>query len=196
MSYPNKNDLYLDFEYKKDRNLGLVIKQVREIPNPSATNQVSYLIDEPATYSIVQGGTSDMFSVHRLKSLWTLHSPNMRLSGSNVVQGIYSEGTCQYIEDGSIQTIEGPLVLGQPGPGSINGYGGLTPRYRLIMRLCRCRFSLPRTLPKPSMSPMPARCQPFNPPRQTKLFRFSYVPLSPAGCCNSARCARPTAPIL
>ena len=38
--YPAKNNFCLDFEYKKDVNLGLLVKQVRQVPQPGTTNSV------------------------------------------------------------------------------------------------------------------------------------------------------------
>ena len=52
--YPAKKNFYLDFEYKKDANLGLVVKQVRQIPDPTTTNSmVGYLIDEATTHQLL-----------------------------------------------------------------------------------------------------------------------------------------------
>lgn len=112
--YPAKDSIQLDFEFKKDRCLGLVIKQVRIIPKPNQTNQTAYLIDEPASFCIVQDENrlteqATIFSNHRLKSLWTFRTLNMRLSPASLAQGIYTETTCQYVEDGIVRTLSGPL---------------------------------------------------------------------------------------
>ena len=108
--YPAKRNFHLDFEYKKDVNMGLVVKQVREIPNPNTTNQtIGFLIDEPTTWCVAQREAADVFANHRLKSIWTLHTSNMRLTSSNLTQGVYGEATFQYVEDDAIQTLSGPL---------------------------------------------------------------------------------------
>src|SRR5688572_29534370 len=61
--FPAKSEYYLDFEYKKDVHLGLVVKQVREVPAPSTTNKVSaVLINEPTIYSVAQKEAADVFS--------------------------------------------------------------------------------------------------------------------------------------
>jgi len=120
--YPAKKNFYLDFEYKKDANLGLVVKQVRQIPDPTTTNStVAYLVDEPTTYCVLQGGHADVFANHRLKSLLTLHTANMRLSESNVVQGLYREATFEYVEDGFRQSLSGPM---NSWPGASNSIDG------------------------------------------------------------------------
>ncbi len=122
--YPQKRDFYLDFEYKKDRNLGLVVKQVREIPGPgAATNGIAFLIDEPVTLAIAPQESGDAFTYHRLKSLLALHTRTMRLTDENVAQGIYTQGTFQYVEDGGIRTLSGPL---DSWPGAVRSPSGTT----------------------------------------------------------------------
>ncbi len=107
--YPAKSNFFLDFEYKKDTNLALVVKQVRQVPNPAATNPVTaFLVDEPGAWSVIQAGGA-VFGRHRLKSVWTLHTANLRLSDSNLVNGIYTEGSLEYLENGARQTLSGPL---------------------------------------------------------------------------------------
>jgi hypothetical protein len=107
---PAKRTFYLDFEYKKDVNLGRVVKQVREIPNPNTTNRtVPFMIDEPSVWCVGQREAADVFANHRLKSLWTLHTPNMRLAESNLMHGLYSQTRFTYVQDGVIQTLTGPM---------------------------------------------------------------------------------------
>ena len=85
--YPAKNGFCLDFEYKKDLNQGLVVKQVRELPQAGTTNSVTaFLIDEPVTYSVLQAECGSVFASHRLKSLWNLHTTNLWLTATNLVQ--------------------------------------------------------------------------------------------------------------
>jgi hypothetical protein len=108
--YPEKPRFYLDLEYKKDINLGLVVKQVREIPSPATTNQtVPFLFDEPATWVVAQREAGDVFGNHRLKSVWALHADTMRLTASNLAGGIYSHGSVDYLEDGEVIALNGAL---------------------------------------------------------------------------------------
>ncbi|HZO83595.1 MAG TPA: PEP/pyruvate-binding domain-containing protein, partial [Verrucomicrobiae bacterium] len=95
--YPAKNNFLLDFEYKKDVNLGLVVKQVREVPRPPATNAVPFLVDDPVAWCVDQQEFGDAFSNHRLKSLWTLNTKAMRLFPSNLTQSIYRDGAVEYL---------------------------------------------------------------------------------------------------
>ena len=110
--YPSKGRFYLDFEYKKDVNLGLVVKQVREIPNPATTNRTTtVLVDEPAQWWVAQRESGDVFGNHRLKSLWALHAANMRLTPLNLATGIYTHGTFEYVDNGVLRNLSGPLSL-------------------------------------------------------------------------------------
>jgi hypothetical protein len=107
---PAKTRFYLDFEYKKDVNLGLVVKQVRELPNPATTNRtIPFLIDDPAKWVVAQREAGDVFGNHRLKSTWALHAANFRLIPTNLAQGIFTHGTVDYVEDGVAQRRDGPL---------------------------------------------------------------------------------------
>lgn len=88
-----KNDYILDFEYKlmvpggavKPAG-GLVVKQVREIPQPNTVPSITpFIIDEATDYVVLQGRSGgSVFANHRLKSEWTLRSRNMLLSESNL----------------------------------------------------------------------------------------------------------------
>jgi hypothetical protein len=76
-----KPSFLLDFEYKKDVNLGLVVKQVRPIPLPAAGTPVTaFLFDDPVDWVVAQKEAADVFANHRLKSLWRLHARTMRLT--------------------------------------------------------------------------------------------------------------------
>jgi len=108
--YPSKNNFCLDFEYKKDLFQGLVVKQVREVPQPGTTNSVTaFLVDEPVTCSVVQAEGGSVFANHRLKSLWNLHTTNLWMTATNLVNGIYTQGSYEYPDSGTIQTLSGPL---------------------------------------------------------------------------------------
>jgi len=125
--YPAKSRFYLDFEYKKDVNLGLVVKQVREIPNPATTNRtVPFLIDEPVEWVVAQRESGDVFGNHRLKSIWALHAANVRLAPTNLARGIFTQGTLNYVENGVVQTLGGALSswpnASNAPSGSINSW--------------------------------------------------------------------------
>jgi hypothetical protein len=115
---PEQYVFNLDFEYKKVKiqgSRGMFIKQVRQLPDPGAINQGEFfLIDDPSTLRVAQKeyigiGLDDVFSNHRLKSLWALHTANVQLTSSNLGQAFYTEATCQYVEDGVVRTLSGPI---------------------------------------------------------------------------------------
>jgi hypothetical protein len=106
--YPNKTKLYLDFEYKKDRNLGLQIKQVRQVPPPAATiSGAPFLLDDAGRFEISQYGS--VFASHRLKSTWTLHTANLRLVSTNLAASLYSTASVEYLENGSARMLTGAI---------------------------------------------------------------------------------------
>jgi hypothetical protein len=109
--YPRKDDFTLDFEYKKDANLGLVVKQVRELPRPGATNQLApYLIDEPTICCVAQEEIGSAFANHRLKSLWTLRTASLRLVSSNLTQALYRDCTVEYLSGTNRPSLTGPMA--------------------------------------------------------------------------------------
>jgi hypothetical protein len=109
--YPGKTEYTLDYEYKKDRNLVLVVKQVREIPPDSADEpQTMFLVNEPTDLVVAQAEYGDVFANHRLKSQLRLESPSMWLVNSNLVNGLYSTGAFEYLQDGARQTLSGEVA--------------------------------------------------------------------------------------
>lgn len=125
--YTAKPSFQLDFEYKKDVRLGLVIKQVREIPRAGDGGAVTaYLIDEPVEWVVAQKEFGDVFSNHRLKSLWNLRSMTGSLAESATAAGLYLSGRTDYLEDGTVATLDGPMSA-RPGAGV--SADGLTQRW-------------------------------------------------------------------
>lgn len=120
--YPMRNDFYLDFEYKKDVNLGLVVKQVRPIPAPWTTNRVvPFLIHEPTTYCTGQQEFGDAFSNHRLKVRWTVNTITARMSDASLAAGIYREGVLEYIAGATTRTLTGPPASWPEAATEVNG---------------------------------------------------------------------------
>ena len=118
--YPAKRSLSLDFEYKKDAQLGLVVKQVRPLAQPAASSPVTaFLIDEPVVWEVMQYGS--VFANHALKSLWRLHSPNLRLTATNLIHGVHAQSELEYLENGSLQTLSGLMSSWPNATNSANG---------------------------------------------------------------------------
>lgn len=118
--YPARTSLFLDFEYKKDTRSGLVVKQVRQLPQPgSSSPTTAFLIDEPVVCELEQYGP--VFRNHRLKSVWTLHSPNMRLVASNLTHGVYAQSSLEYLDYGEVQILSGPMNSWPNASNSLDG---------------------------------------------------------------------------
>lgn len=122
--YPAKTTARLDFEYKKDLNLGWVVKQVREIPvNTSTAPVTAFVIDDPTEWRVAQKEAGDVFSNHRLKSVWNLRTASKRLTAPNLANGIYTQGTLEYLEGAAPQTLSGSLAA---WPGASHSADGTT----------------------------------------------------------------------
>jgi hypothetical protein len=138
----------LDFEYKKVRPGRLMIKQVRELPQPVASPVEPFLVDEPSTYWVFNSEQSSVMSDHRLKCFLQLETRNLRLSGTNLGQCFYSNSRFEYrLEGNQVQTLTGSpatwpeasheVVQNWPSSRTIYdrwtvGTGALRRRYTLI----------------------------------------------------------------
>ncbi len=125
--FPAKTRFHLDFEYKKDVNLGLVVKQVREIPaTGNSTPVTSFVINDPAEWRLAQVEFADVFGNHRLKSIWLLHTANKRLTPANLAGGLYTQGTLEFVNNGARQSLSGLLAT---WPGASHTADGTTNRW-------------------------------------------------------------------
>jgi hypothetical protein len=108
-TFPAKTSFSLDFEYKKDTNRTLIVKQVRPLPLPDSSRaHDTYLVDEPTVYQVGQEEFGDVFSNHRLKSIWHLSTTNTSLVPQRASVPIYRDGSVEYLENQSKQTLIGP----------------------------------------------------------------------------------------
>lgn len=120
--YPAKKNFTLDYEYKKDRNLGLVVKQVREIPpEEEATPKTTFLVNEPAELVVAQQEFGDVFANHRLKSRFSVETRTMWLVTSNLSRGLYTTGAFEYVQDGGTASLSGPVNSWPEAAYSSNG---------------------------------------------------------------------------
>lgn len=114
-----KTKYILDFEYKKLTSGGaalpaggLVVKQVREIPQPNDTPSITpFLINEPVQYCTFQGEFTDVFANHRLKSHWQLETKSFWLTSDNLMDSFYTMATLEYTASARIRTLSGALPL-------------------------------------------------------------------------------------
>lgn len=120
--YPAKSVFTLNFEYKKDRHLGLVVKQVREVPSaPQPDLNRPFLINEPTTLVVAQQEMGDVFANHRLKSVLQLHTANMWLVSSNLLKGIYTTGDFEFVAGENLERYNGDLATWPGAAVTTNG---------------------------------------------------------------------------
>ncbi|MBN2269254.1 MAG: hypothetical protein JXN61_01485 [Sedimentisphaerales bacterium] len=119
-----KTTYMLDLEYKKVAPGGaampaggLVIKQIRQLPQPGDTPSITpFLINEPAEFCVFPGefrfkdGT-DVFADHRLKSRWTIETKSQWLSVANLAESFYARVEIEYVDGNSIRTVTEQLPL-------------------------------------------------------------------------------------
>jgi hypothetical protein len=78
---------FLDFEYKKIAGSGLSLRQVRPLPTPDTTEDVTpYLVGEPTRLCVFPGELSDVFAMHRLKAQVALETGHGLLTPSTLSQ--------------------------------------------------------------------------------------------------------------
>ncbi len=97
----------LDFEYKKRTNNWLQLKQVRELPQPGATEGDPFLVNEPTTYWVFNCEQTSAMADHRLKCLLTLHTRNARLNETNLASCFYTDARFEYRLANAAQTLTG-----------------------------------------------------------------------------------------
>ncbi len=99
----------LDFEYKKIAPTGeLVVKQIREVPNPSSgAAERRFLAGGSIRLSVFQGEHAPIFGAHRLKSDWQLQAPSRWLTTENLGTCLFEDATVEYHERGSFGTMSG-----------------------------------------------------------------------------------------
>ena len=104
-----KSTFLLEMEYKKDAPDGrLVVKQVRQIPQPDTTETITpFLISEPAQYYTFQGEFGDVFANHRLKSRWQFETRSCWLTKTNMADSLYAKVAFEYLADARIRTLTG-----------------------------------------------------------------------------------------
>lgn len=92
----------LDFEYKKVRPGKVLIKQVRELPQPASKTADPFLINEPSTYWAFNSEHSGIMGDHRLKCFLQLETQNLRLNGTNLDACFYATARFNYRLQGSV----------------------------------------------------------------------------------------------
>ena len=108
-----KSNYMLDFEYKKVAPEGnLVVKQIREIPQPETTENITpFLINDPKEYCTFQGEYGNVFANHRLKSHWWIETKSLWLNAENLAECLYADVNIEYVAEGRIRQLRGRLPL-------------------------------------------------------------------------------------
>lgn len=120
--HPDKTSFTLDFEYKKDTRLGLVVKQVRSLPVQADNTPVTaYWLDDPKEWVVAQKEAGDVFGNHRLKSLWRLHAAPMKMTPENLAGGLYGQGELEYLSGGARTLLSGNLSAWPDASRSADG---------------------------------------------------------------------------
>jgi hypothetical protein len=180
-----KSRFTLDFEYKKDVNLGLVVKQVRELPTPESLELITpYLLDEPADWVVAQREAGDVFGNHRLKSTWALRTANLKMTPANLAKGIYTGGTVQYHGDGRVQSLASPP---SSWPGATNDPSGTTLSWTTDTAAAMRHWTLTTVLVTnlPPATPLPSwpswiPASPDSPPNPSSSPAMTPRPTAPA----------------
>ncbi|UCG55625.1 MAG: hypothetical protein JSU70_12240 [Phycisphaerales bacterium] len=100
-------------EYKKVAPDGkLVVKQVRQIPEPNSSPTITpFLVNEAVEYCTFQGEFGDVFANHRLKSRWLMETKNLWLASDNLIDCLYAEVEFEYVADGRVRALTSTLPL-------------------------------------------------------------------------------------
>ncbi len=123
----------LDFEYKKIAPTGeLVIKQIRQVPQPSdGAAEQRFLAGGSIRLAVHQGERADPLATYRLKSKWWLEANSRWIISEDLSVCLFDDATFEYHDQGQILTLSGSpaswpeaehKLIVAPDPG-----GGMEP---------------------------------------------------------------------
>lgn len=152
-----EENFVLEMEYKKVAPEGkLVVKQVREIPQPDDTPSITpFLVNEPVEYCVFQGEYGDIFANHRLKSRWQFETVNLWLTEESLSSTLYGQVTLDYAANAAIGRLTGHM---SEWPSASHGYtaSGTMDAWRIAdsrnPRNCRLHTDNIPTLVSPAES--------------------------------------------
>ncbi len=104
--FPAKTQFTLDLEYKKIVPDWLVIKQVREIPQPPSTNVVPFLINKPVELCAFEGEQSQLYVNHAFKCRGTVQTKNIRMTDANLAEPFFSRIQLEFVRGTNIWQME------------------------------------------------------------------------------------------
>lgn len=98
----------LDFEYKKVEPGVLSLRQVRPLPQPDTTRDVTpFFVARPAKLCAYTSERNDGFATHRLKARVSLSGDSGLLTSEQIAAGIYTSLSVEYVGAGVVTTLEG-----------------------------------------------------------------------------------------
>lgn len=111
--------LSLDFEYKKVAPGQLSLRQVRPLPVPDMTEDVTaYFVGTPATFCTYGTDQADVFATHRLKARIGVDGQSGALTLDRLATSLYTRARIEFVDGAAIQSIEGNLAA---LPGATHG---------------------------------------------------------------------------
>lgn len=98
----------LDFEYKKVAPGELSLRQVRPLPLPDGTRNVTpFLVGNPETLCVYGSERADAFATHRLKTRIALDADDAPLSAERLAERLYDEARVDYVAGATLATLAG-----------------------------------------------------------------------------------------
>lgn len=110
ISETGRTGAVLDFEYKKVAPSGaLQVKQIREIPQPATTIDITpFLISAPFRYGTFQGESGEVLALHRTKLLWYAATRDTWLTAEDLEQSLFGDGVLEFTADCRTLRLGGP----------------------------------------------------------------------------------------
>jgi hypothetical protein len=98
----------LDFEYKKVAPGVLSLRQVRPLPLPDTTRDVTpFFVGQPEALCQYGSENVDGFAAHRLKARFALAGDSARLTPERLATRLFSTANIEYVPAGTVATLEG-----------------------------------------------------------------------------------------
>lgn len=142
--HPGLQRFTLDFEYKKTQAEGLVVKQVRRVPEPSLEqDQPVYLWEQTAERCTFQGEAADIFANHRLKVRYRLTPRGSWLRDPDLTTNLYANVELEYVSGATTAVVQGApsqwpgASHGVDGDATVDGFSLGTDQHTLRTELTR-----------------------------------------------------------